>query len=634
MKKTVFFIGSTITIIMLIINILFAQLQKDSRPIVQGFIDASDISFDTHEIAWLSGEWNFIPEQFTDPEAFEDETTPFNSVSLQVPAPWDSAGIGGSSFPSKFYGTYHLQIQLPSNSSDRLGMYVPWINTAYVCYTDGEQVFSAGTIGTNEEEHVPQYLPAVIPFTPESDTVDIVFHVSNFSHLHPGIVRTIMLGNVKTINILFQIINGAAMFVSGIMVMAAAALIMLYAPDSRNRRLVCIALLAVAIAFRSTLGNTMVLNQMFPFIPWAVLLKIEYLTVPAAITAFAFYILATFPHIFSKRITLVFVWASAAYGILVLTADHFVFGFAQYIFYGVIFIFFIYWLAAMILHKFWEQKKYSIIFLSATLFGLLAIGDLINYSLETPRLFPIELSTIGMFIFIFGEVYLAAHEFLEALHTSRQLTQQLEEQVNERTQRLKEANQKLYRMAATDELTGLWNRNELQKRSEEEAYRHNRYYDSATPFFSVLYMDLDNFKFFNDTFSHDTGDFILKEFSRLLTKSCRRSDSVFRVGGDEFIMFLPRTDTEGAVRISQRIIDGIHYLNRNIEKKAEEGLEKQIAVTPDNMLSCSIGIAVHGYKGLNLERLIQCADSALLKAKETGKNRYFIYTKGDGQSNC
>jgi len=222
MKKTVFIIGSIITIIMLAINLLFVQLQKDSRPIVQGFIDASDIRFEDHQIAWLSGEWNFIPGQFVSPEAFTGETTPFNSVSLQVPAPWDSSGIGGSSFPPKFYGTYHLQIQLPDDSPDRISLYIPWINTAYACYADGELVFSAGTVGRNAEEHTPQYLPAAIPFTPESSTVDIVFHVSNFSHMHPGIVRTIMLGDEKTINMLFQTINSAAMFICGIMICRSA----------------------------------------------------------------------------------------------------------------------------------------------------------------------------------------------------------------------------------------------------------------------------------------------------------------------------------------------------------------------------------------------------------------------------
>lgn len=626
MKNAIFFLASIVVIILLGLNITFMLLQQEAEPIIQGAIDSSHIDFHNSETTWLRGEWDFIPEQFSDPSEFRGSTTPFNTESITVPAAWHSNINSHLNMERNSFGTYHLQIKIPEDSG-QLGIYIPWINTAYSCYIDEELMIEVGTPGKDRQSHEPQYLPAVFNFMPEGNTFDIVLHVSNFSHRDSGLMRPIIFGSSKSISRLFQTTNNSSIFLSGIMFMGTAFLLMLYASPTENRRLLYIAVLTAAIGIRTTLGNTMVMNQVFPFIPWSVSIRIEYITVPIAIIAFTYYIAATFPDFFSRKILSIFKWISFLYCIIIITTPHTMYGLGLKLYYILIVIYFLYWLYIMIKGHIWKNTNNQIIFITATVFGIFTLIDLLAYSADTQKFIPIEFSSIGLFVFIFGEVYIAAEDFIKALKTSQELTQELEIKVNERTLKLKEANQKLYRMASMDDLTGLWNRNELQKRTEEESYRHNRYYNSVTPFFSVLYMDLDNFKYFNDTFTHDTGDFILREFGKLLVKSSRRSDSIFRVGGDEFIMFLPRTDTAGAIRISRRILEGITDINKLVEKReqalAEEG--KSIELPVEKYLTCSIGIGIHGYKELNIERLIQYADTALLKAKETGKNRYYIF---------
>ncbi|HEU0143948.1 MAG TPA: GGDEF domain-containing protein, partial [Nitrososphaera sp.] len=103
--------------------------------------------------------------------------------------------------------------------------------------------------------------------------------------------------------------------------------------------------------------------------------------------------------------------------------------------------------------------------------------------------------------------------------------------------------------AMTDALTGLLNRYGLQRvlaHEHAEARRYNR------PL-SCLMIDLDNFKTINDTYGHSAGDTALQQVSTILTEAVRRSDMVFRYGGEEFLVLLPETDLEGAAQLAEKI---------------------------------------------------------------------------------
>ncbi len=151
-----------------------------------------------------------------------------------------------------------------------------------------------------------------------------------------------------------------------------------------------------------------------------------------------------------------------------------------------------------------------------------------------------------------------------------------------------------------DELTGLYNRRYLREYAEHEIKRARRYNSS----FSILLLDLDNFKEINDTLGHLKGDLALKKFANILIETIRESDIAARYGGDEFILLLPDTTYKGAFRLAQRIIERLK--NENIE-----GIP----------LSCSIGIATYPDDGVIWEELFETADRSLYSAKRTGKGK-------------
>jgi len=155
--------------------------------------------------------------------------------------------------------------------------------------------------------------------------------------------------------------------------------------------------------------------------------------------------------------------------------------------------------------------------------------------------------------------------------------------------------------ANTDELTGLFNHRYFHERLDEEIARCSRFGD----IFSLVFMDLDLFKTYNDVYGHLAGDDILEQAAKQIKKAARDTDIGFRYGGDEFALILPRTPVEGAEIVADRI-------RRAIESQMEwKGVP----------LTISIGLASWPTDGVMREEIIQAADAALYYAKQSGRNK-------------
>jgi diguanylate cyclase (GGDEF)-like protein len=160
--------------------------------------------------------------------------------------------------------------------------------------------------------------------------------------------------------------------------------------------------------------------------------------------------------------------------------------------------------------------------------------------------------------------------------------------------------QKLRQLSSTDTLTRLANRNGFIESATVEMERARRY---GTPL-SVLILDIDNFKSINDSFGHNEGDRALRNTADLLRSNLRPMDKPARWGGEEFVMLLPGTDLDGAVAVGGRLCSAI----------------ATAAITPHRTVTASIGAS--GYvSGESLDDFIGRADTALYRAKNSGKNR-------------
>lgn len=165
-------------------------------------------------------------------------------------------------------------------------------------------------------------------------------------------------------------------------------------------------------------------------------------------------------------------------------------------------------------------------------------------------------------------------------------------------------------LAHYDTLTRLPNRELLQDRAKLALASADRTQSSV----ALMFMDIDRFQNINDSLGHPVGDQILQTIGARLTAHLHADDTVCRQGGDEFILLLPNTDASGAAHVANRILSAI-------AAPATLQDNHQLSVT------ASVGIAIFPDNGKDFERLSQCADAALLQAKQNGRNNFQFFAE-------
>lgn len=190
------------------------------------------------------------------------------------------------------------------------------------------------------------------------------------------------------------------------------------------------------------------------------------------------------------------------------------------------------------------------------------------------------------------------------VNSLKDLNENLNKKVLERTHQLDEANKQLKDMASRDPLTGLYNRRYLNERLEQEISRCKRYKESL----ALVMIDIDHFKSVNDTWGHSVGDEVLKKVSHYLKDSLRDSDILARIGGEEFCLILPSFNSAMAMTFLDRLRNDIAKLGFSADNRAFH-------------VTCSFGVAYLSDDIKHQDQLMKKADVVLYQAKNAGRNR-------------
>ncbi|HQJ07707.1 MAG TPA: diguanylate cyclase [Deltaproteobacteria bacterium] len=183
-------------------------------------------------------------------------------------------------------------------------------------------------------------------------------------------------------------------------------------------------------------------------------------------------------------------------------------------------------------------------------------------------------------------------------------------ELNRATEELKVLNEKLSQLSITDGLTEIYNHRHFQDRLSEEVERFHRAKDGVL---SLLVIDIDDFKHFNDTYGHQCGDIVLKQLAGILRSNVRSMDILARYGGEEFAVILPNAKAEEAAKVGERICESV----RSTPFSFGDGTSVKVTV------SIGVGTLTHG-QGEKSD-LIKKADSALYAAKAKWKDRVEIW---------
>ena len=191
---------------------------------------------------------------------------------------------------------------------------------------------------------------------------------------------------------------------------------------------------------------------------------------------------------------------------------------------------------------------------------------------------------------------------VKSLLRIKRLHDDLEQKITE----LERAKLQLQQLAVTDGLTGLYNFQYFKHKLQIEIARSKRH---ELPV-SLLMMDIDFFKMYNDNFGHPLGDRILRRFANLLFENIRQIDILARYGGEEFALILPGTPKKAALIVAEKL--------RCLIEKSYFPLSEKL---PFGRVTMSVGLSCHPTDAENEEELIRLSDKALYQAKQAGRNR-------------
>jgi diguanylate cyclase (GGDEF)-like protein len=184
--------------------------------------------------------------------------------------------------------------------------------------------------------------------------------------------------------------------------------------------------------------------------------------------------------------------------------------------------------------------------------------------------------------------------------------------LNIQLEKIAEMQEQLREQANRDPLTGLYNRRFLELSLSQEIYEAEQRGGEV----SIIFCDIDHFKKINDQYGHLVGDTVLQSIANILQSTIREDDIACRIGGDEFIVVLPRTDIHVA---ENRALELIQRISNFDFPSPEINLCIQL----------SMGIVCYPQHGLNRDELFRAADMALYQAKSRGRNQVVVFKSGE-----
>ncbi len=194
----------------------------------------------------------------------------------------------------------------------------------------------------------------------------------------------------------------------------------------------------------------------------------------------------------------------------------------------------------------------------------------------------------------------------------------LEAAVEARTSELQTANARLQELTRQDSLTGLLNRRAMSERIGELHSMARRYGN----IYAVIILDIDHFKLYNDTQGHLAGDEVIRSIASTIRDAIRSADSIYRYGGEEFLILLPETTVEGARLVTDRVRDAVTA--RAIPHPASP-----TAAYVTVSLGCTDVAADGTAEALTWDGVVERADHVLYRAKQGGRNRAAVWTAAE-----
>jgi PAS domain S-box-containing protein len=390
----------------------FTQDTQSPPKAKKGVLDLTHWDFEKDGPLHLNGEYEFYWQAHVPPSDFSNSSHQ-NPIFVNVPEFWSSQLLEGKRLPGQGYATYRLKVLL-NGVHQSLAMRIQDMGTAFTAYVNGRLLGSVGVPGKDRETTVPRYYPQVLAIDEKTDRLDILFHVSNFHHRRGGIWEAIQLGEERQLLDLRERRVGIDLFLFGSIFIMAIYHFGLFFLRRVDRLPLYFGLFCFVVAVRLLTTGERYLVHIFPDMSWALLLKLEYLSIDLAVPAFALFMNSLFSREFSHLYLRFVVATSLALSVVILLAPGTIFSQLLPVCQGLILLTFLYGLYVLVLalkHK----REGAFIFLVG--FAILSLGAINDITHAEKMVQTGYFVAFGFFVFIFSQASFLSVRFSRALGT-------------------------------------------------------------------------------------------------------------------------------------------------------------------------------------------------------------------------
>jgi PAS domain S-box-containing protein len=434
---------------------------KEAPRAIKGLLDLTQWNFDTDGPVKLSGEWGFYWKKILKAEDVVAEPRPEGMTLIRVPGTWNGLEINGKKISGSGYATYRLRVLLRPQKSPMAFKFLS-MGTAFDLYVNGKEVSSAGIVGTTRETMTPEWLPHITSYTPESDQLDLILHLSNFNHRKGGAVEVIEFGTEKGIRKMREQNLALDLFLCGSMFIMCFYHFVLFLNRKKDRAPLYLSIFCLLIAIYGLLSGERYFAQIFPGTSWEFRVRLTNLTSFMSVPVFLSFIHSLYPQEFKRAflnaLSIPLILLSCA---VVLTPAR-VYSYLIPVFHIITLISAFYTIYVLVL-GFTRKREGSFILLAGTCMIVLTMVNDVLY--DNTIIGTGQFIDVGMFFFIFSQSVLLSTRFSKAFETVENQTHELtrtnlalEQEIQER-KKMEEAlkvSEEKYRLLAENATDVIW----------------------------------------------------------------------------------------------------------------------------------------------------------------------------------
>ncbi len=433
--------------LLLILKIAWPGLaaQNEPAPIQKGILDLRECTIDENFFLKLDGEWEFYWDRFVAPEDFFATSPPLPDLYCYVPSFWSHYSINEKPLGGFGHGTYRLLILLPEGFRQTLAFEVPVFDAAYSLFLDDKFINSNGKTGTSEINSEGGYKPFVTGYRPASDTLSILFHVSNYQHRRGGFWKSMKIGDPHKIDRSsseYALIN----YISLGVLLAFALFFFIFFLLFKEDKILLYFSLTLAGIFLRLISIDLYPVLLFTNISWLWLIRFEYLGSFIAFIFGMWYFYSLFPTKLFYHFSRINTVLSAIAMFIIVFFKVSIFSYTMFYFQPIITAFILFFVGTSFLHLFrstpgkWAYFAGSIIIIIALINDILIANSRTAISNEYIIHFAIQVFVFIQAVMLIRK-WIVSYQEKENLHTEiAHMNQNLENIVKKRTAQLESQN--------------------------------------------------------------------------------------------------------------------------------------------------------------------------------------------------